>query len=128
MSKTSNWKNSESKLAEILCKYSIPAYRKLSRSGSFGISDFDVGVTDQEWLKLDSKYSQAQPFRHHGKIKVIEEKYCKEPKDVPILFTKNYKERSGYITIKAEWFACLLSYWLGYSDKQTLENIYYKVK
>jgi hypothetical protein len=121
---TGNWKGAERYLADVLCKYSIDAYRK-TRGSNFAVSDTDVGVVGEDWLKLDSKYSKAAPFRHHGKIQVIEEKYCKDEKDEPILFTKNFRERSGYITIKAEFFAVLISFWLGKATKEQLEEIYY---
>jgi len=108
---SANWKNAERKLAEELQKEGIPAYR-VSRAGDFGKSDTDVKIEGAEFLQLDSKYTEAKPFRHHGLLRVIKDKYCKKPEDVPILFTKNYKEHSGCITVEAKFFAKLLQAYL----------------
>lgn len=114
-----NWKGAENQLANVLKDFGIPAYRK-TRAGNWSISDTDVGVEGHDNLKLDSKYTKAQPFRHHGLLEVICEKYCKNPEDVGILFTKNYKEHFGNVTIHVKFFAMLLSYWLGCGTKDEL--------
>lgn len=123
--KQGNWKQAEKLLADVLCQFKIPAYRK-NRANNYAISDTDVGIEGHDEFKLDSKYSKAAPFRHHGKIEIIKSKYCKTKEDIAILFTKNYREQYGYITIDVRFFAALLSYWLGAADKETLTRIYNK--
>lgn len=123
---TGNWKSAEAQLANVLQEFNIPAFRKTTRSGNWGVSDDDVGIEGADWLKNDSKYSKASPFKNHRLLSVIEEKYCKSKDDVPVLYTKNYKEHFGCITVKVKFFAMLLSYWLGHGTKEELWAIYTK--
>ena len=96
----------------------------MERAGNYALSDYDVEIEGHSFFKGDSKYSASNPYRHHGKIKEIESKYCKEEGDVPVLYTRNYKEHGGYISVKDEYFAMLLSYWLGFGTKEELMEIY----
>jgi hypothetical protein len=119
-----NWKGAENQLARILREFGIPAERKQTRNFNWAVSDFDVGVDGHDNLKFDSKYSKVRPFRHHGLLYTIKQKYCKGKEDIPILFTKNYKEHFGNISVEVKFFAMLLAYWLGVADKDTLWNIF----
>jgi hypothetical protein len=121
MSDTSNWKNAEKLLSKIYNKFGIPSNR-VSRAANYSVSDFDVRIENAEWVKSDSKYTK-RPFRHHGLIREGEFKYCKSKGDFFVLFTKNFSEPSGMVTIRAEFFAALLSYWLGCETKEKLEGI-----
>lgn len=123
MSLTSNWKNAEYYFRDLYLKYKIPA-RRDTRMGNYAVSDFEIKIDEQPHIKSDAKYSQAQPFRHHGKLAELEHKYCKDKLDIGVLLTKNYKERGACITVRDEIFAMLLSYWLGYGTKEELLAIY----
>lgn len=125
MSSTGNWKGAERSVRDVLIEFLIPAFRK-TRAGNYSISDFDVGIEGFEEWKFDSKYSKSQPFRHHNKLAVIEEKYCPSKTDFPILVTRNYKERFSCTTVYTRLFAMLLSYWLGFGTKEQLMKIYLK--
>lgn len=118
----SNWQNAERKLAEILREYKIPA-KRVTRGGDWGKSDTDIHIEGFPEYQIDQKYTKAQNFRHHGKLKEIRAKYCKNKEDVPILATRNYKEHLCVVSVEAEFFAKLLSYWLGFADKETLNGI-----
>lgn len=124
MSKVDLWKNNERQTAEIFNEFLVPAER-ISRSGNYSISVHDCNLTDHLQYKLDSKYSKSG-FKTSRMLDVVAQKYCKDEKDVPLLFTKGYRERGQKATLDARYLAMLLSYWLGYSDKETLEKIYYK--
>ena len=124
---TQNWKNAEYYFRDVYLKYKIPA-RRDTRAGNFSVSDFEIKIDEHPGIKSDAKYSQAQPFRHHGKLQELEVKYCKEKTDIGVLLTKNYKERGACITVRDEVFAMLLSYWLGYGTKEELWSIYTKQK
>lgn len=121
MSSSQNWKAAERKLVEIYLKYSIPA-KRISRAGNYAVSTYDVEIEGHFEYKSDSKYS-IKPFAAHRLIRTIAHKYCNGDKDVAILYTKNYKDRDSYITVDAEHYAKLLSFWLGCKTKEELEAI-----
>lgn len=123
-SNTQNWKNAESLFAKVLQEFKIPAVRKTSRAGNFGLSDYDVEIEGHSFFKGDSKYTKAAPFKHHGLLKTIEAKYCKEPGDEAVLYTRNYKERKGVISVDDRFFAMLLSYYLGFGEKGELMEVF----
>lgn len=129
MSKTQNWKNAEYYFRDVYRKYNIPAERK-SRAGNWGEKDFEVHIDNHPEIVSDSKYSEARPFRHHGLLEEEEGKYCKDEKGKwkkgfhAVLLTKNYKERGARISVEDEFFAMLLSHWLGYGTKEELQAIY----
>ena len=120
---TQNWKNAEKYFANVYMKYKIPAHRE-TRGANFAISDYEVKIDEHPFIKSDAKYSQAQPYRHHGKLEELESKYCKEKGDIGVLLTKNFKEHGACITVRDEVFAMLLSHWLGYGTKEELWKIY----
>lgn len=124
MSKTGNWKGAERFVASVYQKYKIPATR-ISRAGNFAESTYDVDIEGHPEIKTDSKYSK-QNFRHHGKLETIRFKYCKSRGDIPVLSTKNYKERGSVFSVEDEFFSMLLSYWLGFGTKEELLAIYNK--
>jgi len=119
----SNWKNAEHFFANVYKKFKIPAYRD-TRAGNYSVSDYEVKIEGHPEIASDSKYSQARPFRHHGLVKELEYKYCKTKGSFGVLLTKNFKEHGGCITVRAEVFAMLLSYWLGYATKEELMKIF----
>lgn len=124
MSLTDNWKNAEYYFRNLYLKYKIPA-RRDTRMGNYSVSDFEIKIDEQPHIKSDAKYSQARPYRHHGKLAEIEFKYCKDNPDAfGVLLTKNYKEHGACITVRDEIFAMLLSHWLGYGTKEELWEIY----
>ena len=105
-----SWKNAERAIATTLTKAGIES-KRISRAGNFSVSDVDIEVPEHlSFLRIDAKFSKARPFRHHGLMKTIAAKYCKDKYDEPILYSKNYREHSGYITIRAEFFAELIKY------------------
>lgn len=116
-----NWQNAEAAFAKYLRDVGIPAYRDVRFN--YGKKDFEVKVCGDTRWKMDSKYRKNQPFRHHGTMREIETKYCdKNPtsyrgekveiKDTPVLYSKNYKEDHGYVTIHVKVFAQLLKAFL----------------
>ena len=116
-----NWQNAESSFAQYLRDAGIPAYRDVRHN--YSKKDFEVKICGDPRWKMDSKYRKNQPFRHHGFIREIEDKYCsKNPtkyrvkeidiKDTPVLFSKNYKEDHGYVSIHVKVFAKLLKSYL----------------
>lgn len=115
---TSRWKNCERLLAKTLEKYGIGA-KRITRAGNYSESTWDVTVFGFPELKLDSKYS-LQGFRTSRMLETVRRKYCPAKTDIPVLFCKGYKEISGKVTIDAEFFAILLSFWMG---KDTKENL-----
>lgn len=120
MSSSSNWKNAERRLRDIYLKYDIPAER-ISRAGNFSKSDYDVRLTDPSLpieFANDSKYSEAKPYRHHGLLKTIVKKYCKEKGQQPVLFTCNYKENGGVFAVPGYMWSGLLAHFLGYLTKE----------
>jgi len=123
---SARWKGAEKQGSNMANEFLIPAER-INRSNDYSISDYDIRFLEHPRFKLDNKYSQAG-FKTSRMLDVVEAKYCKEKEDIPILLTKGYKEVGMKATVDARLLFMLLSYWLGYSDKQTLENIYYKVK
>lgn len=118
---TVRWKSAEKKVAEIYTKYKIPASR-ITRAGNYAISTYDVEIEGHPEIKSDSKYS-VRGFKTNRMLDVVEAKYCKEKGDIPVLFTKGYKETGMKATCDAELFAKLLSYWLGLATKEELEAI-----
>lgn len=122
--KTARWKNAERQLADIFIKYNIDAER-ISRAGNYSESTHDINVKDMPELKPDSKYSQAG-FKTSRLLEVIRDKYCKEKGEIPLLFCKGYRERSGKITMDAEFISMLLSFWLDKGTKEQLMKIYLK--
>ena len=103
------WKGAEKQIAQILRDFGVPAER-MSRAANWSQKDYEVHVEGTgHFLKIDSKYTQAKPFRHHSLMREIQFKYCKSPGDEAVLFTKNYKEHSGFVTIRAEFFAELVA-------------------
>jgi hypothetical protein len=127
MSGTGNWKGREKGFAELYQEFGIPAYRK-NRVMNYSVSDDDVGIENHPWIRNDNKYTKAAPFKHHGKLREIEFKYCKQKGDVAVLRTTNFKERGGVISVRDRFFAMLLSYWLGYKSKDELWSTYMKEK
>lgn len=122
-SKTQRWKNAERQVAEILKKYNIPA-KRITRAGNYSESTYDVEIEGHPELKNDSKYS-ASGFKTNRLLDVVRDKYCKEIKDEPVLWTKGYRETSMKMTVDGEFGALLLAYWLGKDTKENLEKIRY---
>lgn len=118
---TSRWKRAEKQISEIYVKYKIPA-KRITRAGNYAISTYDVEIENHPEIKSDSKYSQAG-FKTNRLLDIVKAKYCKEKTDVPVLLTKGYKETGMKATVDAEFFAKLLSYWLGCATKEELESI-----
>ena len=115
-----NWKRAEKCLRDIYLKYKIPAER-MSRGGNFAVSTYDVRLTDPNLpveFTNDSKYTQAKPFRHHGLIKTIAKKYCSNPDQYPVLYTKNYSKTGGGFSVPDFLWAGLVSYFFGYMTKE----------
>lgn len=111
MPKSTNWKNAEKHLRDVYLKYNVPAERIL-RSNDYSRSDYDVRLTDPNIpveFTNDSKYSASKPFRHHGLLKVIAAKYCKEKNQFPVLFTKNYKEQGGVFSVPEDLWAGMVA-------------------
>lgn len=113
MPKSKQWKYAENKLVDYLREENIPAFR-VDRSGNWGKSDTDAKITDALEYKFDSKYT-VKGWRHHRLIQEVQYKYCKEVGDIPILFTKTYKERDDYITIPVRFFTKLLRVYLEFN-------------
>lgn len=123
---TQRWKSAERLGAKLFSKYKLESER-ISRSGNFGESTYDIKVKDHPELKVDSKYSQAG-FRTNRMLDIVQSKYCSEKTDIPVLLTKGYKEIGMKATVDAEYLAMLLSFWLGYGSKEELEDIYFGKK
>ena len=121
MSDTANWKRNEKVFSQVYQKMGIPAERVIRLD--YGKSDIDVRIEGAEWVRSDAKWSRMRPFRHHGLMYEGEGKYCQNPEDQFVLFTKNYNSQDGFITVRAEFFAKLLSFWLGCKSKEELEQI-----
>lgn len=122
MSKISRWKNNEHKASEVLNKYKIPATRK-TRGDNFAVSDFDVGIEDHPEIIVDAKYTQ-RGWTCNRIFSEVKEKYSKTDDDIVLLWLKGFRERGEKCLLDGEQAAMLLSYWLGYADKETLLDIY----
>jgi hypothetical protein len=124
--KTQRWKNAEKQLAETYQEFKIDAER-VSRAGDYSVSDFDVRIKDQEWVKSDSKYSQEK-WKETRLLEAAEDRYCKVPGDTMIIATKGYRQTGMTAIIGLRFFAMLLSYWIGAGTKEELWSIYMKDK
>lgn len=122
MSKTSNWKRAERQGVKFLQKYKIPAFRHDQRQLNYAISIDDIGIEGHPFFKFDSKYRKSG-FVSHSLLKEIEDKYCPNGEHA-VLITKGFNERGQKVTIEDEFFAMLLSYWLGFASKEELLSIY----
>lgn len=122
MSDSTNWKNSEKTVANLYNKFGIEDAFRVSRAGNYAISDYDVRIPQAEWVKTDSKYSKKS-WRSHSLMKEGQGKYCKKIGDELVLYTKGFRERSGFVTVRAEFFTALLSFWLGCRSKEELIKI-----
>lgn len=91
------WKNLERSVAK-----ELGGKRKL-RGADFSESDTDVEVKQLPFLKIDAKYRKNHS--HHSLLQEIEDKYCKEDVDVPVLVTKHHKQRGSYTTVPTWFFA-----------------------
>jgi hypothetical protein len=120
--KTQRWKNLERSTAKTFTKFGIPA-KRISRSGNYSVSTFDVEVDGHPEFKIDSKYRQSG-FLTHRLLEEIQLKYCKSYDDIPILVTKGYKQTGSDTIVDSDYFAMLLAFWLGVADKETLWGIY----
>jgi hypothetical protein len=123
---SSRWKGLEKSWSKLLNRFKVPATR-ISRAANYNVSDYDVRIEGAEWLKSDTKYS-TQSFKTSRLLDIIEDKYCKEPGDQPILICKGYKEHGMKVTLKGAFAAMLLAYWLGTGTKEELMKIYNKAK
>lgn len=100
MSKQSQaWKALEKKAASSL------GGERVSRGADFSVSTVDAVLKDLPFIKVDAKYRKSHA--HHSLMKEIEEKYCKEDCDVPVLVTKHHKQRGEYATVPL-WFLGVL--------------------
>ena len=122
MSKTDNWKNSERHWARTLQKYKVPA-KRISRGSNYSISTYDVEVENHPEIISDSKYSQSRPFRISGLLREIKNKYCKNKNDLALLYTRNYKEHGGLISMDEVWAAKLISVYFCFATREEVENI-----
>lgn len=95
------WKNLERTTATAL------GGRRKVRGDNFAVSDFDVEVDGFPHWKVDAKYRSAQPWKHHGYVEEIAKRYCNNEHDVPILVTKNGRERGAYVTMRLNQFGAL---------------------
>lgn len=119
MSKSTNWKNSEKHLAEVYRRFNIPAER-ISRAENYCISDYDVRIVAKDLpieVASDSKYSKV-PFRHHTLLNTIEAKYCPSIEKIPVLYTRNHGKPGGVFSVRDDFFAGLLGYFLGFIEKE----------
>ena len=119
MSGTDNWKNSERSIAELYQRFGIEDAFRVSRAANYSVSDYDVRIPQADWVKTDSKYSK-KPWRSHSLMKEGQGKYAKKLGEEFVLYTKGFRERSGFITVRAELFAALLSFWIGCKTKEQL--------
>lgn len=118
------WKSAEKAVAKLLQKYNIPAER-ISRSGNYSVSDFDVRINGYPEAKIDSKYS-VKSFHTTTLLNIVREKYCEFDRDIPMLFCKGYQERGFKVTADGDYFAMLLAFWLGKGTKEELWAIFTK--
>ncbi len=72
----------------------------------FGVSDTDVRIEDFPQLKIDSKYRAA--WAHNSYLEEVAEKYAKEPGSIPLLVTKQKRQRGAIVCMYLEDFATML--------------------
>lgn len=123
---TSRWKRAEKGGEALYQEFLIPAER-ITRAGNYAESTYDIRINGFPEYKTDSKYS-IKGHATSRMLDVVEEKYCERNEDEPILVCKGYRERGFKVTIRGRFFAMLLSYFLGFADKETLLSIYRKEK
>lgn len=126
MSDSSNWKSSEKKAAETYRKFNLPAVRE-TRGADFSRKDYEVKIYlegNPIEVVTDSKYSKAAPFKVHGLVKEIKAKYCPQKNQIPVLYTRNYKEVGAYFTVEEKIFAGLLGYFLGTVSKEEVLGVW----
>jgi hypothetical protein len=94
------WKSLEKETAKALRGI------RVLRGADFSKKDVDVKVPDFPNLQIDAKYRQA--WSHHKFLVEIQEKYCADPGDVPILVTKHPRQRGSVVSLSLEHFGFLL--------------------
>ena len=95
------WKSHEKAVAKGL------GGRRISRADDWGRSDVDVVVADFPMFRIDGKYRQK--FAHHTLLREVKKKYCKDPKSIPLLVTKQARERGAVVSMSLNDFGALLS-------------------
>jgi hypothetical protein len=94
------WKQLERSAAESL------GGKRVVRGADFSVSEVDVRIEDFPHLKVDCKAYNA--FSHHSLMAEIQNKYCKDEDDVPVLVTKASRQIGEYVTIPLEHYARML--------------------
>lgn len=115
---TARWKNNEKAVERLLVDWGIEAKRK-TRGANFAVSDFDIDVLGEDWLKMDAKYS-VKGFRTNRILDETTAKYAKEKGDFALLFCKGYKENGQKVVMEDQLFAGLLAVFL---KKMTPEEV-----
>ena len=79
---------------------------RVYRGADFSVKDVDVQVPDLSFLQIDAKYRVRHG--HHRFMQDIEEKYCKNPEDEPVMFSKTHGQHCCYATVRGTFLEFLL--------------------
>jgi hypothetical protein len=90
---------------------------RVKRMGDFSVSATDVILHDLRHIKIDCKLRQR--FMHHSLFNEINERYCKNDGEIPLLVTKEYGKYRYLVSVDAEFFAVLLD---AYREKLKAQN------
>ena len=94
------WKHAEKAVAKAL------KGTRVLRGADFSVKDVDVKVADFPNLQIDSKYRQR--WAHHKFLDEVQEKYCADPADIPILVTKHLRQTGAVAVLRLEHLGLLL--------------------
>jgi len=99
---TNTWKNLERSTAAVL------KGERVSRGADFGKTDVDVKIPDFPSFKIDTKrYKRLQTF---SLFDLVKKKYCKNPKDKPILVLRQSGKKYVLAVIDLNLLSQLLDY------------------
>jgi len=102
MGSSQAWKALEKLVAKML------GGKRISRGDDFSRKDVDVEVEDFDVLRIDAKYRSSFNWAHHAFLDEIKTKYCTSPEHIPVLVTKNKRQRGACLTVQLDHFGVIL--------------------
>jgi hypothetical protein len=102
------WKSLERRVAKELNG------RRISRGLDFGLSVHDVELPNCPELKIDAKLRGS--YKHHRLWEEVQAKYCRQPKNIAILATREKGKHRILVVLDIGFFRELLSAYLGGPD------------
>lgn len=119
-----NWVNNERICVKMFQDWGIPVQwiaKEERKDANKSCHDVEILLPSELKFKIDAKFTKGG-LAHHKKLSIIEQKYCKEKNDAPLLFSRTIGARYGTFTIKNHIFLGLLAYWLGAKTREEVLN------